>query len=221
MADISGLSFFEGLGGEELTRIGEQLTERNYRKNSTVVREGQESDGLYVVARGLVRVYRLHDDGRERTVALLGPGEVLGEMTLFGGELRSASAETPEGATLLFLPRASIPNLLLEVPKLAMRIIDVLSARLRESNQRVQELTFMNSRGRVICNLCRLVEAHGDGEGEEACLPLTHAEIAKISGVSRETASKVLSQLSDIGLVRLGNRKLWVLHLDKLYQQLE
>jgi len=180
------------------------------------------SERLYVIRAGSVRVFRHHSDGREKTLAMLGPGEVLGEMTVFGSERRSASAETVAPTTFFVMLRPRFRELLADIPNLAVQVIETLSTRLRDANQQIHELAFVNSRGRVICGLGRLAGTRGSvGPTEgEILIPITHAELAKIASVSRETTTKILTELAEKGLVRAGHGRLWITDIGRLYDEL-
>lgn len=220
MIDIAKIPLLAGLKESELARLQARVVERKYPKGAVVLLEGQESDGMYIIGSGLVKIYKLHEDGREATLALLGAGEILGEMSLFGSKVRSASAEAVEPSTLLVISRNDFKSLMVEIPEIAVHIIEVLSTRLRNSDRQVHELAFLNSRGRIVSNLARLAETHGRADTDGILVRLTHAELAKIAGASRETVTKVLNELSDVNVIRLGNRKLWVLDLEGLYGRL-
>lgn len=219
MVELTKISLFKGFDHEELARVRGRIFERIYPKGTTIFVEGQKTDGLYIITSGLMKVLKLHKDGREKTLAILNEGEILGEMTLLGSDLRSATVETLQQTSVLVISKEDFQPLLLEVPKLSIRLIEVLSGRLKQANQQIQELIFLNSRCRVICNLLNLAEKYGRSEkgGIRISLHLTHAELAKLAGVSRETVTKVLAELQDSNLISISSRQLRVLNLDELY----
>ena len=183
--------------------------------------EGQPTNGTYIVVSGLVKVFKIHKEGREKTLAILSRGDLLGEMTLFDNPLRSASAETMEDSVLLLLSNDDLRQVLAEMPELAIKVIQVLVQRLRQANQQIEELMFLNARSRIICNLVHLASVHGIEENGKTRIPLrlTHAELANVVGVSRETATKVLDDLQKNSLIAINNKQLWLLDMKELYQQ--
>lgn len=219
--DISQTPLFEGLSGEELSRIKERLVERSYPKGAIVFSEGEQTDGLYIISSGLVKVFKLHIDGREKTLDLLKPGQYIGEVSLFGSSVRSASVETLKPTKFFVIPSTDLRKLLLETPGLAVKIIEILSNRLREANRQIQELAFMNSRSRVICSLINLAETHGRAEGTNICIDirLTHSEFAKLAGVSRETVTKVLLELQSISVISITSKYIKIISNRELYYQ--
>ncbi|OPY58257.1 MAG: cAMP receptor protein [Pelotomaculum sp. PtaU1.Bin035] len=221
MIDVSKISLFNGLDREELDRVTKKVVERIYPKGATIFVEGQETDGLYIVTSGLIKVLKLHKDGREKTLAILNKGDILGEMTLFGSNLRTAIAETLEQTTVLVIPKANFQSLLLEIPKIAIRVIETLSSRLKQANRQIEELTFLSARSRVICNLINLAKEYGqpDRGGIAISLQLTHAELANLVGISRETMTKVLAGLQDSKLIKVTRKKIQIINQNDLHRQ--
>lgn len=221
MMDISKIPLFEGLNQEDMERIKERVVEKSYPKGAMVFTEGEQTDGLYLISSGLVKVFKLHTDGREKTLDLLKPGQYLGEVSLFGSSVRSASVETLKPTKFLVIPSADLRKLLLESPGLAVKVIEILSNRLREANRQIQELAFMNSRSRVICSLVNLAEAHGRVDGTGICIDvkLTHSEFAKLAGVSRETVTKVLLELQSMAVISITSKHIKIISSQELYHQ--
>lgn len=220
--ELEKLSLFKGLEPADLDQVREKVRERVYPKDATVFVAGQESDGLYIIYSGLVKVYILHSDGREKTLALLGRDEILGEVTLFGSDLRSATLETLEVTTLLVISRSDFQTLLLDNPRLSVRVIELLSRRLRQANRHIEELTFLNARSRVTSTLLHLAEAHGRparNADTRIARRLTHAELAKLVGVTRETVTKVLGELQDDKLIRVVRGEIVIADMDGLRQR--
>lgn len=218
---LENISLFRGLDQEQLGRINSKATFYTYARGTLLFVEGEETNGTYIVVSGLIKVVKLHKEGREKTLAILGQGDILGEMTLFEITARSASAETMEETTVLFILNDDFRELLLDIPSLALQVIGVLAGRLRQADQHIQELIFFNARGRIICNLLHLAAEHGIEQKGQIKIPLrlTHAELANLVGVSRETATKVLDELQKDGLIKIKNRQLWLLNTEELYQQ--
>ncbi len=208
MKDLLALPFFSGLTDSELSLLQEKAVKKTFSRGSTVFMEGQETDGFYILVSGQAKVFMLHRDGREKTLAILGQGDILGEVTLFGSCLRSAYVEAMEDTLFFIIPRREIEDLLQKIPALSIKIIEILSDRLRSANRQIQELAFYNARNRVVLNLLELSEKYGkEYKGTiRLNIRLTHAELAKLAGVSRETVTKVLGSLQDDKLISLTQR---------------
>lgn len=220
--DLSKVKLFSELNPEERQLIVETARESVYPPSATVFVCGEEASGLFIIVSGRVKVFKLNPDGREKTLAILGEGDTLGEVSLYGDSLRSATVETLETTSFLVISRDSFQSLLEKIPRLSMKIIELLSERLRRANQQIEELFFMNARSRVICSLIHLAEEHGrkKGEGMIILFSLTHAELAKLAGVTRETATKVLSELRDCELISLPRGRIELKDLPGLKKEL-
>ena len=219
--ELRKVKLFSKLEPEELSQIEKTARERVYPRGATVFVSGQEADGLYVIYTGRVKVVMLYPDGREKTLAIFREGETLGEVTLYGSELRSATVETLETTTFLVISRESFQSLLMNMPRLCVEVIELLSKRLRRANRHIEELTFLNARSRVICALIYLAEEHGRKKGQEVqiAFSLTHAELAKLVGVSRETVTKVLIELQDKKMIDVRRGKIKINSFAGLQQQ--
>ncbi len=219
--DLKKVKLFSKLEPEELSQIEKTARERVYPRGATVFVSGQEADGLYIICTGRVKVVMLYPDGREKTLAIFREGETLGEVTLYGSELRSATVETLETTTFLVISRESFQSLLMNMPRLCVEVIELLSKRLRRANRHIEELTFLNARSRVICALIYLAEEHGRKKGQEVqiAFSLTHAELAKLVGVSRETVTKVLIELQDKKMIDVRRGKIKINSFAGLQQQ--
>ena len=220
--DLKKIKLFSDLGVEELEQLKKVAQERVYPRKAIVFVGGQEADGLYIIQSGRVKALMLYPDGREKTLAIIGEGEILGEVSLYGSELRSATVETLETTTFLVIPRDVFQALLISIPSLSVQVIQLLSGRLRRANQQIEELTFLNARSRVICGLFCLAEEHGCKTGQETQIlfPLTHAELAKFVAVSRETVTKVLNELQVKKLIQMARGRIKILNMAELKQEI-
>ena len=131
-------------------------------------------------------------------------------MSLLDGFPRSAAAQAFEDSRLLMLGREDFLKLLTANPQVALKIIRILTARLREADQQIEYLAFKDARGRVASILLELLKKHGkpSSNGYTIDIKLTHQELANLSGVTRETASRILSEFEGDGLIRLQERRI-------------
>lgn len=219
---MRGINFFHGMTEDEIQRILNKSNKRNYSRGSTIFREGEETDGIYLVTEGLIKVYKMSLDGREKTLAILTQGDIMGEMALFDHSLRSATAEALQASSVIVIPRQDFEHLLEEMPALAIKVIRVLADRLRQADEEIKNLLFLNARSRVVLNLVQLAEQHMKEQKNDTPIPfrLTHAEMANLVGVSRETVTRVISELQDEGLIRIEKRTLWINDMGRLKEEL-
>lgn len=220
MLGLLKINLFSKLTQEEISMISLKAIEREYNKDEIIIHEGERSDSLFFVESGAVRVTSVFNDGREKTLVILTQGEMIGEMSLYGNITRSATVQIIERTKLFIIYRKDFLELLCKIPKLAETITETLSNRLREANDQIKELTFLNSYSRVNVALLKLAQKHGLKQSDgiiKIPIKLTHAEIARLAGVSRETASKALGELQDREAIKIENKHFTLLNLDELY----
>ena len=188
-----------------LEAIGKIATVRNYPKHTILMNEGDDTDSLYVVLGGRVRVYVSDEQGREVHVNSIGPGEFFGEVTL-DGRPRSASVMSVEDCRCAVVRQSELLTLIEKEPKLALHMIRKLASRVRDLTENVRSLALMDVYGRVARLLLELAdERDGRLVIDE---PLTHKEIASRVGASREMISRIFSDLTVGGYVTKDEGKL-------------
>jgi CRP/FNR family transcriptional regulator, cyclic AMP receptor protein len=207
---LRAVPLFSGLSSGELDKISRVAVPRHYEPGSIVLREGDPGDTCYVLQRGRVRVTRQHADGRTITLTNLGPGEIFGELAMFGGEVRSATVEALDDVQAVGILAADLKRLLNEHPEIAVKLLGALGERLREANARIARQSFQKVSSRVAGVLAELAEtgsrspARGgrlDGPPREIVVHSTQADLAQLAGTSREAASRFLATLQRAGVV--------------------
>jgi CRP/FNR family transcriptional regulator len=203
---------FEALGPEELAHVAEVAVPRGWQPGQVVFREGDQSDTCYVLRNGHARAIREHADGRTITLANFGPGDIFGELAMFEDERRSATVETLDAAEAVALLGADMRRLMREHPTIAVGVVVSLGRRLRAMNERVASQSFQTVQSRVATVLTQLVAvAQEEGAGERVVLVIaTQADVAKLAGSSRESASRFLAVLERAGVIEQGRGKLTV-----------
>lgn len=209
-SQLGAIPLFRGLDWGELEELAKHAREKTLPKHSPVLSAGEPGDALYLIISGAVKVFRLSPAGQEQILAILGPGECVGEMALLDGGLRSASAETLTETGLLVLPRLAFLSALRRQPAIAEKLLVVLSKRLQVANHQLEQLVFCDARGRVAGTLLALAEVYGTGPAGQRRidLTLTHQELANLAGIARETGTRVLSELAEARLIESDGRKL-------------
>ncbi|MHB8124274.1 MAG: Crp/Fnr family transcriptional regulator [Desulfitobacteriaceae bacterium] len=216
--DILAMPIFRYLNKEQLTKLQNKSVQRYYPKNSVLFVEGQPTDGVYLIISGYIKIVKSYKDGREKTLAILKTGDILGEMTLFNNELRTATAVAMERCTVIAITKSDFQMLWLDIPQLGIELITILSERLADTNRQVQELLFLNARSRVISNLINMAKAYDIKQKEfiEIPLKLTHAELGNLVGITRENVTKTLNELHDLKIIDVVHRQIRIIDLNKL-----
>jgi len=203
---------FSTLSPEELERVAQVTVRRRFEAGEVVFKEGDEGSTCYVVRSGRARAVREHPDGRSITLAHFGPGDIFGEMAMLDGERRSATVESIEDTDAIAILSADMRRLLREYPDISMKLIAALGQRLRETNERLARQSFQTVQSRVAAVLAELVStarAEGQLEGD-VVITSTQAELARLAGSSRESASRFLAVLERAGIISQGRGKLTV-----------
>jgi CRP-like cAMP-binding protein len=203
---------FNGLDPEELGRLSGISRELSLQNGATLFDQGDESDGLYVIVSGIVRIYLTADDSREATINLLEDGEIIGEMALLDGLPRSAGAAALTDVKLIFIPREPFLDLLDNSRKLARQIILTLCERLRAANAQVDQAIFHDLRHRLLVLLRQLAIIHGQVDADVAVvdLDLTQGTLAQMLGASREAVNKQLRALAKEGRLEMDGPRIRV-----------
>ncbi len=218
MALIKQIPLFADLPQEQLRSLLGMLDRRSYRKGQVILREGDEGDSLFVIVSGRVRIYTFSADGHELSYGIFGDGDFFGEMALLTGDPRSANAEAMEWTEVLVLRRSAFREHLLCNPSTAIRVIETLSARLRETNASVEELISLNVTQRVARKLLDLADRYGVAgpEGVLIDLDLSQEAIASLVGTTRESTNRALSQMRSQGILDLERVRIRVLRPEAL-----
>jgi CRP/FNR family transcriptional regulator len=203
---------FSGLGEAELTRVAEVAVPRRFAAGEVVFREGDASDTCYIVKSGRARAVREHADGRSLTLAHFGPGDIFGELAMFDDERRSATVETVEDTDAIAILGGDMRRLLRQHPDISVKLLAALGRRLRETNERLARQSFQTVQSRVAAVLAQLVDtARTEGADErDVLITQTQAELARLAGSSRESASRFLAVLERAGIITQGRGKLVV-----------
>jgi CRP-like cAMP-binding protein len=203
---------FSGLDQDELRRLAGITREVTLAASAVLFNQGDESDGLYVITSGIIRIYLTAEDGREATVNLSEEGEVIGEMALLDGLPRSAGAAALTETHLVFIPRAPFLALLESSSKLARQIILTLCERLRSTNAQIDQAIFHDLRHRLLLLLNQIAVIHGRVEADMAVieLDLTQGSIAQMLGASREAVNKQLRALVKENRIAIEGHKIQI-----------
>jgi CRP/FNR family transcriptional regulator len=164
------------------------------------------------VRSGHARAVRAHPDGRQITLATFGPGDIFGELAMFDAERRSATVEAVDELEVLGILSGDMRRLMREHPELAVQLVISLGRRLRAANERLASQSFQTVQSRVAGVLAQLVEqarAEGAGDGDVR-ITATQADLAKLAGSSRESASRFLAVLERAGVISQGRGRLTV-----------
>ena len=209
---------FRELDDEAAAALRDSMDEVRVTRGQVLFREGDAGDRVYVVIEGKVKLGRTAPDGRENLLAVLGPAQMFGELSLFDPGPRSATATAVTDSTLLGLGHEDLLPLLTGRPEVARGLLLQIAQRLRRSNEAMADLVFADVPGRVAKALLDLSQRFGatSRDGIRVSHDLTQEELAQLVGASRETVNKALADFVQRGWIRLEQRSVVLLDLDRL-----
>jgi CRP/FNR family transcriptional regulator, cyclic AMP receptor protein len=190
---FSSIEFFQVFSAESLARFAASAQEHTYQRGDHVFAEGDEAHHLYLVQKGRIAIANRSMD-RESLLALMGPGDLFGEMALFDGQGRSALARALEPSDVVSVPFEVMRAELVGDAVALWNVVGLLVKRIRAADEALADSVFLDVTGRTAK---RLLEMAGDND--EFQLPVTQEELAGMIGASRERVNKAIAQF-----VRLG-----------------
>src|SRR5215213_8224463 len=194
---LSGTEVFAGLEPRELDEVAKVAVPRSWERGEILFREGDPGDTCYLIRSGAVLLTREHQDGRLVALAELRAGELFGELAMFRGETRSATAEAIEDTAAVARLAGDVQRQVRRNPDLALKLLASLAERVSTTTERLLQQSFQTVAGRVAGTLLAQCVSR-------------QAESAQLSGTSRESASRFLATLERAGLVTLGRGKVTV-----------
>lgn len=191
---------FYGLNESQLDLLSTGSTRRSYARGRTLVAEGEPSQSLFVLLSGRAKVQRSDSEGKEVIIAVIGPGEFIGEMSLIDDEPRSASVITLETCEFLSIRKESFRQILMQSTDVCMGVMKGLVKRLRLADRKIETLALLDVYGRVARVLLDSSELVNGERVVRSRLP--RQQIAKMIGASREMVSRVMKGLETEGFIQ-------------------
>lgn len=209
---------FTALDNEAAEALHANMVRTELARGDVLFHEGDPGDRLYVIVEGKVKLGRTSGDGRENLLAILGPGEMFGELSLFDPGPRNATATAVSDAVLIGLGADDLVTWLTGRPEVSRQLLRSLARRLRRTNENLADLVFSDVPGRVAKALLDLSERFGrpTDDGLRVAHDLTQEELAQLVGASRETVNKALADFASRGWLRLEARAVVLLDIDRL-----
>jgi len=209
---------FQGVAPEDVEALGNQFEVIEAPRGTTLFQEGEPGDSLYIVLEGKVKLGRRSSDGRENLVAVMGPADQFGELSLFDPGPRTATAVVVTDARLARLPKQALQTWVQERPQIAIQLLHVIARRLRRTNTMLADLIFVDVPGRVAKQLLLLAQKFGSVDSGQLRVThdLTQEELAQLVGASRETVNKALADFASRGWLRLEGKSVVILGRERL-----
>ncbi|HET7521840.1 MAG TPA: Crp/Fnr family transcriptional regulator [Bacillales bacterium] len=215
---LRGVPLFSELNDKELKHLAEITTKRTYPRRQYVFMEGDKRQAVFFIEEGTVKTFKVDSDGNEQVINLLQKGEMFPHIGFFDETPYPATAEIIEKAELLVIRIDDFDNLLIEQPRIAVKLMKIMGRKIFMLAQRVQELISQDVRHRVVRTLLRLADENGkvDDKGIHINMPITNRDFANMVGSSRETINRVLNELKNEKLLKADRRGILIYDLDHL-----
>lgn len=209
---LSELTVFQDLAPREMQELNRIITMSTVPRGRVFYRPEEPGEVLFILKEGRVQLYRISPEGKKLVITTLGPHTLFGEMALLGTKMHNTFAEAIDDCLICVMSRTDLERLILNKPQVALRILEVTGKRLREAEERLENMAFKGIPARLASLLLRLAEEQGNDE----IAGLTHQDLAESVGTYRETATQVLNDLKSQGLIEIGRKRIKVLDTARL-----
>jgi CRP/FNR family cyclic AMP-dependent transcriptional regulator len=206
---LKKIDLFSSMTPNELLEIRNKIIIKSYSKNEIILREEQTSQYMYMILDGEVRVVQTTDEGKEILVTVHQAGDFFGELSLIDGKTAPAAVYAAKHCVTAIISKTDFFSLLFSQNKVLESLLKILCSRLRDAMKKIQILNFNNASQRIKMLFLMLSESYGEkvSEGTVLKLKLIHQNIAAMTGLSRETVTRILDKWQRSGEVKILKNK--------------
>ena len=215
---LARAGIFQGVDPNAAEALAASLEPVEFARGQEIFSEGQPGDRLFIILSGKVKIGRRAPDGRENLLAVMGPSDMFGELSIFDPGPRTSTVTAVTDVRAVSLDRPALREWINKRPEIAEKLLWVLARRLRRTNNMLADLIFTDVPGRVAKELLRLAQRFGSQDGGmlRVTHDLTQEEIAQLVGASRETVNKALADFAHRGWLRLEGKSVLILEPERL-----
>jgi CRP/FNR family cyclic AMP-dependent transcriptional regulator len=221
---LSGFSLFRELNDLELTKITEISIVRKWKKHSHVFLQGDPLENVYFICDGKIKIYKSDVNGKEQFIAIMKKGEMFPHVGFFRKGNYPAYAEVMETSTLITVPVSKFDNVLIENPKLCIKVFRVLGEKIIDLQNRLEEQILNNTYEQIVKLLIRLAKNHGKVQGDGTIslkAEFTNKDLANMIGTTRETISRTLTKMKKDKLIEVDSEGNMILDVDILMEEIQ
>lgn len=215
---LSKAGVFQGVDQDAVQHLLEELETVRFPRGTTIFKEGEPGDRLYIIIDGKVKLARHSSDGRENLLTIMGPSDMFGELSIFDPGPRTSSAICVTEVNAASMSATQLQEWVETHPDVPAQLLRMLARRLRRTNNSLADMIFTDVPGRVAKSLLQLANRFGVQEGNSLRVnhDLTQEEIAQLVGASRETVNKALAEFAHRGWIRLEGKSVLITNPERL-----
>jgi CRP/FNR family transcriptional regulator, cyclic AMP receptor protein len=217
MRYLSEMAVFQDLTPREMEELNRITTMSTVARGRVFYRPEEPGEVLFILKEGRVQLYRISPEGKKLVITTLGPHTLFGEMALLGTRMHNTFAEAVDDCLICVMSRTDLERMILSKPRVALRILEITGKRLREAEERLENMAFKGIPARLASLLMRLSEE----QESDTISGLTHQDLAESVGTYRETATQVLNELKSQGLIEIGRKRITILDKEALWEVAE
>ena len=220
--NLAGIRLLAEVTPERMSELERIARWRRYQAKELVFDMQSHGSEVYFIVEGALQVVNYSPSGREVSFAQVPAGGYIGEMSAINSKTRSATVVALEGTVLASILSETFKSLLLDYPKIALVVLQNLAAMVRAADERIMDLSTLSAINRVQSEILRLAVPDQDNHNLAVISPLmTHSDIAARASTTRETVSRILSNLTRIRIVERAKKSLRVLDVERLTNMIE
>lgn len=209
---IEIVPIFSNLNYEEMMEVASITTDRTYKKGEMIYMAGDVGEKLYVIHTGKVKINRFTESGKEQVIRVIGPGEFMGELSLFSSAHMTDNAEALEDTRMCIIGGENLKELMRRYPDITFKVIEEISQRLEKAEHLIENISLSSVEKRLSQTLLNMSQ-----EGDEINLEMSKGDLASQIGMSQETLSRKLSAFQELGIIKqIGHRKIVILNRNAL-----
>lgn len=215
---LKQVNLFEQLSAEEIARVESRSRMQLFPRKGIVYLPNDPGNSVYLVTAGRIRLYHVTSEGKETVLAFVDPGEIFGELSLFGQAQREEFAEAMEKSTIVRIPGDEMVQLMTDRPAIMMQVTRMMGLRRQRIERRLKALLFRSNQDRLVYLLLELAEKYGQKspEGIKLGIRLSHQDLASMIGSTRETVTVLLGELQYARNLIVKRRQIILTNLEQL-----
>ncbi len=188
---------FSSLSEKEMDEIINKMVVKQFKKNESILYEEDTNEFMYIIFLGKVKVVRTTEDGKEIILAMHKSGSFFGEMAMIDGKTMPASVIATDDSLIALIAKKDFFSIIFQENKVTRNLLEILCGRLRRCWDTIQLLNFNNASHRTKMLFLMMCEEYGKKtpEGTILNVKLTHQDISDMTGLTRETVTRVLDKL--------------------------